>query len=153
LLAVDVLAGRQGVEGDLRVPVVGGGDQDRIDVLAVQHPAVVGVALGARGGLGAAEAAAVDVGDRGHADGVGGGACGEARGVAGAQAADTGDGHDDAVGGAGGGPGRGGQGGGAGDGGGLDEVAAGGGWGGHGKRSARGRGRVWSAGPGERLKA
>ena len=67
LLAVDVLAGLHGGDGDGRVPVVGGGDQDGVDVLAVEHLPIV--ARGRRVGLnflGAAEVAVVEVADHGH---------------------------------------------------------------------------------------
>ena len=41
LLAVDILAGVHGVDGGLLVPVVGGGDEDGVDVLAGEDLAVV----------------------------------------------------------------------------------------------------------------
>ena len=41
LLDVDVLARRQRVDHLLRVPVIRRGDQDRIDVLAIEDPAVI----------------------------------------------------------------------------------------------------------------
>ena len=55
LFAVDVLARLHGVDGHLGVPVVGRGDQDSVDVLAIEEPAVVlgdavlVLALGRRG--------------------------------------------------------------------------------------------------------
>src|SRR5271157_3322909 len=64
LLDINVLAGLHGGDGDGRVPMVGGGDADGIDVFAVQHLTIV-----ARGGgvrlnlLGAAEVAIVQVAD------------------------------------------------------------------------------------------
>ena len=67
LLAINVLAGLHGGDGDGRVPMVGGGDADGVDVFAVQHLAIV-----ARGGgvrlnlLGAAEVAVVQVADDGN---------------------------------------------------------------------------------------
>ncbi len=42
LLDVDVLAGIQRVDGDAGVPVVGRGDQDRVDLLQLEQLAVVG---------------------------------------------------------------------------------------------------------------
>ena len=45
LLAVHVLAGLHRLDGDLRVPVVGRADGDDVDVLAIEHLAVVGVDL------------------------------------------------------------------------------------------------------------
>ena len=45
LLAVHVLARLAGVDRDQRVPVVGRGDDDRVDVLVVEQLAVVGVGL------------------------------------------------------------------------------------------------------------
>ena len=67
LLAVDVLAGVHGVDGDLRVPVVGGADDHGVDVLARQHFAVIarGEEVIAPDFLGAGQAAVVDIGD-GH---------------------------------------------------------------------------------------
>src|SRR5262245_24937999 len=70
LLAVDVLAGLAGVDGDQGVPVVGHGDDDGIDVLAVEQLAVV--ADGERGlagllldaGPGLFEPGLIDLADR-----------------------------------------------------------------------------------------
>ena len=45
--AVDVLTGQHGFDGDFRVPVIGGGDHDGIDVFAIENPAVITVAIGA----------------------------------------------------------------------------------------------------------
>ena len=44
LLEIDVLAGFAGQDGDGRVPVVGGGQDDRVDLLRVEKLAEVGVA-------------------------------------------------------------------------------------------------------------
>ena len=41
LFAIDILAGLHRVDGDFRVPVVGRDDRDHVDVLAVEHPAVI----------------------------------------------------------------------------------------------------------------
>ena len=41
LLAVDVLAGLHGLDGDLGVPVVGRGDQDAVEGLVVDQVAVI----------------------------------------------------------------------------------------------------------------
>ena len=49
LLDVDVLAGVGRVDGDLRVPVIGRGDQHRIEVLLLEQLAVVAVAARVRG--------------------------------------------------------------------------------------------------------
>ena len=46
LLAVDVLAGPHRLDGDLGVPVIGGRDHDRVDILPVEDLPVVGVAFG-----------------------------------------------------------------------------------------------------------
>ena len=46
LLAVDVLAALQRLDGHQGVPVVGSGDGDGVDVLVFEQFAVVGVALG-----------------------------------------------------------------------------------------------------------
>ena len=46
LLAEDVLAGLQGLDGDLHVPVVGRDDAHHVDVLAIEHLAVVAVGVG-----------------------------------------------------------------------------------------------------------
>ena len=46
LLAEDVLAGLQGLDGDLHVPVVGRDDAHHVDVLALEHLAVVAVGVG-----------------------------------------------------------------------------------------------------------
>ena len=43
LLAEDVLAGLQGLDGDLHVPVVGRDDAHHVDVLAIEHLAIVAV--------------------------------------------------------------------------------------------------------------
>ena len=51
LLAIDVLAGLAGQDGDDRVPVVGRGDDDRVDVLAIEDLAEVAVGLGRPAGL------------------------------------------------------------------------------------------------------
>ena len=46
LFAVDVLAGLHGVDRHLGVPVVGGGDQDDVDILAIEElPVVLGDAV------------------------------------------------------------------------------------------------------------
>ena len=42
LFHVDILSGLKGVDGLERMPVVGRADDHRIDILAVEHPAVVG---------------------------------------------------------------------------------------------------------------
>jgi len=61
---VDVLAGFEGVDGGLFVPVVGGGDEDGVDVLAGEDLAVVagGEEVGAPELFGVGEAAVVAVG-------------------------------------------------------------------------------------------
>ena len=76
LFAVDVLAGLHGVDRGLLVPVVGGADDDGVDVLAGQDLVVVagGEDVVAPEFLGAREAAVVAVGDghqldAGHLDG------------------------------------------------------------------------------------
>ena len=51
LLQVDVLAGADGVDGDERVPVVGGADDDGVDVLVGEELVIVGVAGDAVVGL------------------------------------------------------------------------------------------------------
>ena len=53
-----------------RVPVVGRGNHDRVDILAVENPAKVAVGLGlpTRRRLGAAQVGLVDVADRGDRD-------------------------------------------------------------------------------------
>ena len=86
LLAVDVLAGVQRVDGDARVPVVGRGDDHGVDVLARQHLAIVarGEEVVAADFLGARQAAVVDVAD-GHQFDAGEGQ--RVVGVAGAHAA------------------------------------------------------------------
>ena len=43
LLAVDILAGLHGFDGDLGVPVIGGRDMDNVDLLVVEDRPVVGV--------------------------------------------------------------------------------------------------------------
>ena len=69
LLEVDVLVLAHRLEGHAGVPVVGGGDDDRVHVGAVQHLPVVerGVALGELGRL--VLAPGVDVADRHHLGG------------------------------------------------------------------------------------
>jgi len=61
---VDVLASFDGVDGGLFVPVVGGGDEDGVDVLAGEDLAVVagGEEVGAPQLFGVGEAAVVAVG-------------------------------------------------------------------------------------------
>ena len=49
LLHVDVLAGLGGQDRHQRVPVVGGGDRDRVDRLVVEQPAEVLLALRGQG--------------------------------------------------------------------------------------------------------
>ena len=44
-LAVDVDSGLRGVDGDLRVPVIGRGNEHDVDLLLLEHPAVVLVDL------------------------------------------------------------------------------------------------------------
>ena len=66
LLAVDVLAGLQSIDGDLRVPVVGSADGDHIDVLAVERAPMVAGRLGpplAEPPARARRALVIDVGD------------------------------------------------------------------------------------------
>ncbi len=65
LFAVDVLAGLHGVDGGALVPVVGGGDDDGVDVFAGEDLAVVagGEDVVAPELLGVGEAAVVAVGD------------------------------------------------------------------------------------------
>ncbi len=46
LLAEDVLAGLQRLDGDLDVPVVGRDDADHVDVVALEHLAIVAVGVG-----------------------------------------------------------------------------------------------------------
>jgi hypothetical protein len=46
LFAVDVFAGLAGQDGGDGVPVVGSRDEDRVDILAIQDAAEIGVALG-----------------------------------------------------------------------------------------------------------
>lgn len=69
LFAVDMLAGFTGIDGDAGVPVVRGGDDDRVDVLVVEDAAIIPNGNGRLsvrflhpvGGLG--EALAVDIAD------------------------------------------------------------------------------------------
>ena len=75
LLAVDVFAGLAGVDGGQRVPVVGRGDGDGVDVFAVEDAAVVAVAFAGVALVGDlledfGEVILVDVADRGG-DGAG----------------------------------------------------------------------------------
>ncbi len=68
LFAVDVLAGAGGIDGHGGVQVVGGGDDDKVDVLVFEQAAVVAVGLGA-GALGGALGALVeDVANSGDLD-------------------------------------------------------------------------------------
>ena len=96
LFAVHVLAGRQRVDGDLDVPVVGRADGDRLHVLAVEHLAVVLIDL----------ALAADIFDLGEVVGVAqvdvgaGDRVAQPRGLAadvGAASADADGGHDEFV--------------------------------------------------------
>ncbi len=66
LLAVDVLAGLAGQDGRDRVPVVGRGDHDGVDILAVEHLAeiVVGLRLAVGRRLGPPQMRLVHVADR-----------------------------------------------------------------------------------------
>ena len=55
LLAKDVLAGLQGLDGDFDVPMVGRDDAHHVDIVALQHLAIIAVA----GGLAFADAGVV----------------------------------------------------------------------------------------------
>ena len=74
LLDVDVLAGLHGPDGGQRVPVVRGGDGDRVDVLVVEDAAHVGLDLRPLAGLlkdsrgGGFRAPAVGIDQRGDLD-------------------------------------------------------------------------------------
>lgn len=69
LLAVDVLAGLAGVDGDQGVPVIGDGDDDGVDIAIVEDAAIVGVGGAFLAGrvldllLGGVEASAIDIAD------------------------------------------------------------------------------------------
>ena len=70
LFAVDVFAGVHGVDRNLRMPVVGRGDDDCVDVFARQHFAIIAsreqrIAVNL---LGAIQPALVNVGDRDQLD-------------------------------------------------------------------------------------
>ena len=76
LLAVHGLAGLEGLGGDFVMPVVGGGDDDDVDVLVVQDLAIVAGAFGLAAALGdrlqaPIEPLGVDLGDPGDLDVVG----------------------------------------------------------------------------------
>src|SRR5690606_28198553 len=67
LFAIDVLAGSQGVDSDLRVPVIRGADGHHVDVLAIEDVTIIFVRRAARilrGKCGAVRL--VDVGTREH---------------------------------------------------------------------------------------
>ena len=68
LFAIDILAGGAGVFHDLRVPVVHGRHNDKIDVLAVENSAVVfgSIQFLASVLLGGNQPSVVEVGNRHH---------------------------------------------------------------------------------------
>ena len=134
--AVDVFAGLGGVDGHEGVPVVGGDDDDGVDIGAGEDFAVV--VVGGAGGVGAGGAAGGDDGIDGGFGGIAadaidiadgeeldGGVAGEAAEMAGTHAADADEGEGEAIAGGGvGGAGFGGEGGEGEGGGGVEELAA-----------------------------
>ena len=97
LLDVNMLAGCHGVDRNLSVPVVGGGDEHGVDVIAFEQLAVVHVAVALANVLSARDAALVDIADGQHLDIVLVAALDQAADVAGAHAADADHAHVDAV--------------------------------------------------------
>jgi hypothetical protein len=97
LFAVDMLARFERVAGDLRVPMIGRGDQHGVDIFAIKQLAIVAVALAFRDGLGPRDSAPIDVADRHHIDVVGLGPLDQAGDVTGSLAANANDPHANAA--------------------------------------------------------